>query len=230
MASPLVLNAITDGYANTSTGGSSWHSAVTTGAVNDANMAAINLIRATSHSDSNEWTQCVRAFYAFDTSALPDTCTIDSATLVLKGHDKKDDLSDGLWELAVFDATLYNEYLVGWNDFVNAGTIQLTNSIAYDSWNTSGNNTLTFNATGLAYFNKSGNTVFCIRDATHDVADELDPNNHDPNWISFKASYVRWVAGAEADKPILTINYTEAPSVLGAGSYFAKRIAIHGGL
>jgi len=225
----LILNALTDGAANSTTGGSSWHSAVTAIGNNSNNMMAINLIRVTSDTITNQWSQVYRAFYAFNTSALPDTCTIDSATLVLKGYDKKDDVSDGLWELAVFNATLNSEVIVGWTDFNNAGTTQLTDSITYAGWNTSGNNTLTFNSTGLAYFSKTGNTVFCIRDATHDAADELDPNNHDPNWVSYKASYMRWVAGAEADKPVLTINYTDAP-VTGANGASIVRRHTYGGI
>lgn len=226
----LVLNALTDGYAYCSTGGSSWHSAVEANGVSATNMAAINLVRTTSDNVENQWTQIIRAFYAFNTSALPDTCTIDSATLVLKGYDKKDDLSDGLWEIGIYSASLIGEETVTYFDFINAGTTLLSDTIGYSSWSASGNNTFTFNSTGLAYFSKTGNTVFCLRDLAHDVADELDPNNHNPNWIASKIFQVRWVAGAEANKPVLTINYTDAPAAVGSGAYFARKIAFHGGL
>jgi hypothetical protein len=219
----IIVNPVVDGYASSVTGGSSWHSAVSAIGVSANNLMTIDLIRATSDTVENQWSQVVRTFFSFDTSGIPNDATIDSATLTLRGYDKKNEFS-ATWVLALYDAILNNPTLVAAGDFANAGVVLLSSTIAYAAWSTSGDNVLTLNAAGLANISKTGNTIMCVRDVTYDVADELDPNNHDPAWTTYNLYYMRWVgSGAESNKPFLTVNYTEAPVVQNPGGAYISR-------
>jgi len=230
MSTQLELNPSADGYVSCSTGGSSWHSAVEASGITASNLPTIDAVRATSDNVADKWTQIIRTFFSFDTSGLPDGCTILSAILSLYGYDKDDDLPGNSWSLGVYSATLIGPTIVTYNDFQNAGTSLLSNVIAYASWAVSGNvNQFTLNATGLAYISKTSYTIVCLRDVLYDVADELDPNNHDPVWTSYVKTHMRLHGSGTATpayKPKLTITYdVPAPSNPSGGAYFARGAA-----
>jgi len=218
-------------YTNDFLNSNSWHQEViANGDLANEDIAG-DLFQVTAKSTSTgKWQQIIRAFYAFDTSAIVGT--ISSATLTIIGSAKEDNNLDGLWELGVYSATLTDPTHVDPQDYQLAGTTLLSSTITYAGFNTSGNNVFTFNATGLAYINKTGYTIVCIRDATHDVADELDPNNHDPNWVDYAVSNIKWLGSGNStpeSKPLLTVNYSATSSgVVGAST--VKRAAYYGGL
>jgi hypothetical protein len=202
---------------------------MTVGASICGDTNSINLNRWTSHSLSDEWTQNYRPFIGFLTSALPDGCTIDSAFLTLRGHDKANNLTGTTPALAVVEATLASHAVITTSDYETAGTVLFSNAITYASWAAT-DQVFTFNAAGLAYISKTGYTDLCICEVNYDIADRLDPGNHNPNWVASKVMYMRWESTAGAPIPYLTINYTDTPPVTGAGdgAFFARRVARFG--
>jgi len=223
----LVVEPTIEGYAGASTGGSSWHAACAAGGVTQGSTLAITLNRWTSDNVVNQWTQNYRGFMGFNTAPLPDGCTIDSAFLTLRGYDKKNDFVDTP-ALAVVEATLLGHADIAIQDYQTAGTVLFSNSIAYASWAAS-DQVFTFTPAGLAYISKTGYTDLCICEVNYDIADRLDPGNHDPTWISSKVMYMRWVGTGDSPKPYLTINYTDAPVAgEGNGAYFARKVAWQG--
>lgn len=204
----LVVEPAIEGYAAFSqvAGGSSWHYAMTHNASTSGQTLAITLNRWTSYSVSDEWTQNYRGFMGFNTSPLPDGCTITSAFLTLRGYDKKNDLTGSSPALAVVEATLASHVAISDSDYLTAGTTLFSNSIPYASWGAS-DQVFTFNAAGLAYISKTGYTDLCICEVNYDIADRLDPDNHNPNWVASKVMHMRWVGTGSTPKPYLTINY-----------------------
>jgi hypothetical protein len=218
-------------YTNDFLSSVSWHTEVITNGDLSNEDTAGDLFQVTAQPTSSDcWRQIIRTFYAFDTSSI--TGTINSATLTLIGTAKEDNTLDGLWELGVYSATLTDPEHVDPQDYQLAGTTLLSSTIAYSSFNEGGNNVFTFDATGRAYINKTGYTIICIRDKTHDVADELDPNNHNPNWVDGTAvSNMKWTGSGNStpgNKPLLTINYTDAPVTGASGASIVRRHAYGG--
>ena len=220
----LVVEPVIEGYA----GGVvyspdySWHDIMSSGGNAGDHTQAISLVRWTSESVEDTWSGAYRGFMGFDTSTLPVGCVITSATLTLRYYDKKNDLTGSTPAIAVVEATLASHAAVGMADYGTAGTDLLSDSIAYAAW-TSGDRTFTFNAAGLAYINKTGYTDISICEVNYDIADRLDPNNHDPNWVASKVMYMRWVGTGDAPKPYLTVNYESAPTCTSATPDSAKR-------
>lgn len=206
----------------------SWHDIMVAGGNASDHTQPISLVRWTSDSVLDTWSGAYRGFMGFLTSALPDGCTITSASLTLRYYDKKNDLTGSTPALAVVAASLISHAAIGMSDYATAGTDLLSDSIAYASW-TAGDKVFTFNGAGLAYISKTGYTDLCICEVNYDIADRLDPGNHDPNWVASKVMYMRWVGTGDSPKPYLTINYTEAPPISAAGgAYFARKVAWQG--
>jgi len=162
----------------------------------------------------------------FDTAPLLDGCTITSATLTLRYYDKKNDLTGATPALAVVAATLLSHAVIASADYSSAGTTLLSDSIAYASW-TTGDKVFTLNAAGLAHINKTGYTDLCICEVNYDIADRLDPGNHDPPWIASNVMYMSWVGTGSTPKPYLTVNYDPPVPPIGQagnGAFFARRI------
>jgi hypothetical protein len=209
----------------------SWHTEVVANGDLCNEGTSGELIQATCHNTTNKWQQIIRTMYCFDTSSITLANEVSGVTLTLVGTEKTDNTGDGAWALAAYSASLNDNDHVTKDDYQLCGAILLSDSIAYASFDASGNNVLTFNATGLAYINRTGYTILCLRDATHDVADELDPNNHDPVWAGSHAIYsMKWCGTAyagEGSRPLLSVTYGPVTPVSspGDGAYFARRMA-----
>ncbi len=191
-----------------------------------ASNAAAERARIFSHEDSSYFEQCVRSVYIFDTSALTAGATISAATLRIVGSSKANTFADtfSLGVCSVLSA-IPNPVVKGAYEL--RGNTQYSDTITYDAFNASGNNTFTFNGDGLAAISKTGNTYFCIREILHDLADDVDPTNHDPTWAASAAFDIIWVGSAPAQgasRPLLTVTYTDLGPVSSApGAYFAQR-------
>jgi hypothetical protein len=95
-------------------------------------------------------------------------------------------------------------------DFDSLGTTAFCDTpILFTNWGT-GYNDFALNASGLAAISKTGVSKFGLRNANYDVADELDPNNHDPSWSSDTTSAVSpWYSEkGEGYQPKLVVTYT----------------------
>jgi len=184
-----------------------------------------------------KWRMIRRVGYVFNTSAIPDDKIIDSATLQVYGWSKNDGLPCTP-NVCLYAFTPASEAVLVIADYAEFGTVELSNLVTYAAWPSGGSPawvTFTLNAAGLALINKTGNTCIGTRNASFDVADELDPNNHDPTWRSnndsFLLSYGRNGETLPSEGPIFTVNYSDAPvppSGSGDGSYFARKVAWQG--
>ncbi len=227
----LVVEPVIEGYA----GGIvyspdySWHDVVVAGGNAANDTQTISIVRWTSDSVLDTWSGVYRGFMGFNTASLPDGCTINSAFLTVRGYDKKNDLTGTTPAIAIVAGPLLSHAVIASGDYSNAGTTLFSDTITYASWAAS-DQVFTLNAAGLAYISKIGYTDLCITEVNYDLADRLDPNNHNPNWVASKVMYMRWVGTGSSPKPYLTVNYTEAPPVVGAGdgAFFARRVARFG--
>src|SRR3989338_8740480 len=169
----------------------------------DANYAEVGIEADADTSDS--WQAMFRAVFGFDTSCIPNTDTIDSATLGFVGIAKVDDFSQSLvidrnppataTTLAVGD---YN--IAGWTA---AGGVEQSTArmpIAAIS-NVAGStyNYFILNSTGLGNVSKTGVSWFGVR-----VSADFD--NSAPTWVTNADSYL-WIRTAEIStaKPKLTV-------------------------
>jgi hypothetical protein len=185
---------------------------------------------------STKWRMIRRVGMVFNTAALPDVCTITGVTLTAKCWAKNDGLPCTP-NACLYEFSPASEVTLAATDYALFGNVELSDTITYASWPDDGSRvTFTLNAAGRALINKTGNTCLGTRNANYDVADELDPGNHDPTWKSNNDSFLLMYgrlgeAGDVADGPILTIDYTiPTPVVSGIGVYSVKMTAQRGGL
>ena len=211
----------------------SWHQIVTAaGSDHDDDSTSMSCVMLwASAGVANKWRRCSRVIMLFDTSSIPDDATVSSATLQVYGRSKFDGLP------CTPDVCVYASNPTSDDDLINTdyatlGTTELSNVITYGAFDAAGWNTFTINGAGLALINKTGITKFGLRNANYDVADELDPNNHDPTWNGNNDSFLVVSTAEEAgEEPILTVNYTEGGGAGGSssqGAYFARRMVWRG--
>ena len=180
------------------------------------------LLWASSAPDTNKWRQVRRIGLVFNTAALPNGCTITGATLKPRGWAK----SNGLVcspNVCLYQFSPVSEAVLAITDYALFGHDALSNIIDYASWPIDKSQvTFTLNPAGLALINKTGNTCLGLRNANYDVADL------DPAWVSNQSSALdtygrEGESGDPTEGPLLTIDYTEAPTVLSATPNSAKR-------
>ena len=167
----------------------------------------INIKAATG---ANLWMQLRRWILLFDTSSIPATADISSATLSIYGYGKEDFLSI-LPNCNVYSSNPASNTSLVAGDFDSLGLLAFCDSpIAYNDWNTSGMNSFVLNADGLAAITKAGITKLGIRNVNYDV-DGVVP----PNWISqkYSALYGRPAEKGGGYRPRLIVNYTDIPTV-----------------
>jgi len=221
MASPLVINPSKDGRVirvNTSHTNSFSDFVLGDGTEAQTGLEAGSVL-FTSDTTENMWNTFHRLVFIFDTSDLPNDCTIDSATLVIKCTAKSDALSFTP-DVAVYGATTLSDTNVVAADYQTVASTVFSNVIAYGDITAGQNQTFTLNAAGLAAISKTGKTKFCLRNANCDVA------NSAPSWASSVSSAISFSQSGSITKPVLTVNYTEAPPVVeinGIGALKAGR-------
>lgn len=164
-----------DGYVRQDYGaaaGVAWTTIVNKSAGNTANSTAgdDSVIEIQADITSNTWRKLVRAFYLFDTAALPDGDTIDSATLSIKGSGKFD--ATGITpNVNIYASTPASNTDLVTDDFDQVGSTAFATAITYANWSTSAYNDFALNASGLAAITKTGVSKFSARNAAYDVAD-----------------------------------------------------------
>ncbi len=226
----IIVTPSLDGYVQHDdlVGALSWHELVISAGsahVDDNPSTTIGMMWARVAPNTNKWRRCSRGILVFNTSTLPDVCTITGATLQMYGWAKFDGLSVTP-DICLYAATPASELALANSDYTTLGTTPFSDAITYAAFNDAGYNTFTLTVAGLAAISKTGNTVIGARNANYDVADELDPDNHDPAWHSNNDSFFTLYTRLEAGKePILTVNYTDPspPGVSSQGSYFARQ-------
>lgn len=106
--------------------------------------------------------RCSRGFFLFDTSALPDTDTVDSATLELWIYGKTD---SGGWapNIGIYASTPASNTAIVASDYAQVGSTLLATELSYASITVDAYNAWTLNSTGLAAITPTGVSKFATR-------------------------------------------------------------------
>jgi len=145
---------------------------------------------------------------SYDTSAINEGATIDSATTGYHGvckYDNTPTMGVGITGFFPLDPTEYIN-----TDFGRNGTVRYADDISYASFNVAGWNTYTFNAAGKAAINTSGYTSTLLRLGADISSIDLPNTEAYPLWDFCVYSPHR--AGTAQD-PYLTVVYTPVPPV-----------------
>lgn len=201
--------------------GSSAFSTVRNQATGTVTGAAANdlIAQVDTSSGSGPWT-FDRPLLAFDTSAIPDDATADSATLAI--YVSGGSAPGGLdIYLDLVTAAPADPTSIASGDYDSFGTTRLTAS-SLNVYPASGQTyTFTLNAAGLAAINKSGYTSFFIV-----MANDFNNSPTSPSDLTaflFPTRYYTYAqfnsGNAASNKPLLTVNYT----ISGGSSYRRRR-------
>ena len=139
--------------------------------------------RATTTANQYDYLQ--RSNFLFDTSAIPDTDNVDSATFSLVGQGDKA-LAMGIATAVVRASTPASNTALVNADYNQYGSTALSNDFTLSGWVATGDvyNDFTINATGLATISKTGITKWAAT-AVQDLADSPTPT-----WASGGNTYV----------------------------------------
>lgn len=140
------------------------------------------------------WFLVMRGFLYFDTSGLPDTCTITGAKLYMFTR-----ASAG--QVTVYAGTQADTLVA--DDFDSFGSEWSSNT----TLSANQYNSITLNATAVAAISKTGVTKICVRDSTRDVANTAPSSpgaSHNDNVTNI---YMSDYTGTDHD-PYLEITYT----------------------
>lgn len=158
---------------------------------------------------ASDWCQIWRSIFIMDTSSLPDVCIILDVTPSFYGTNKLDDNS-ATPVVNIYSSNPANDNDVVAGDYDSLGTTPFSDSgISYDSFNTSGYNNWTFNASGIAAISKTGVTKLGAR-TEHDATDTEPNRGGDAKRTYLYGYFVEQGAGY---KPKLVVTYTEGPDV-----------------
>ena len=141
-----------------------------------------------------EMADIARSFFYFDTSGLPDDCTIDAAVLKIYGYGyaessvsaQKGTQADTL-TTADYDSFTGSEY-------------------GHVTWGIGAYNSIIFNAQGETDIDKTGTTKICTREYAHDYLNVMPGDDG-----FFNGCYYAEETGTDKD-PYLEVTYTTALS------------------
>ena len=117
---------------------------------------------------SSNFSRIMRWIELFDTSAIPDTDTISSATLSNYGTYKEDP-SSNTPSTNIYSAAPASNTSLAAGDYDSLGTTAYATAITYASYNDAGYNNWALNATGIAAISKTGISKFGVRNVQYDV-------------------------------------------------------------
>lgn len=132
-------------------------------------------------------------------SAIPAGAVINSAFLRLVGTSKVDDNSDSI---VVVGNTMASPTNLVQDDFDQTGSTSF-GTLALSAYNTSGNNDITLNSSGLANISGGGYAKFAIRMNTRDLNNTAPAGNNVVNFTSGSTLLsIDWTASDIAAAPI----------------------------
>lgn len=184
-------------------GGASW--ATIQGAANATTASASQnscWIGLRCDTNTDKYDLMYRLHAGFDTSSMGAGATATAGTAQLYGVNKADNLG-GL--IGLVSSTPASNTTLAAGDYDGLGSTRYATDIDIGAFSTSGYNSWTLNATGLAAVVADGITNLGWRE-------DHDADNSEPTWGSGQASrvFVRTAENASSDEPILNITYTEA--------------------
>ena len=168
----------------------------------DTNANA-NVAKLETSTTSARWFSMTRGIFGFDTSAIPDTDTVDSATLSFDGNASTDNFTQSVvidrrvpTSTSTLNAGDYNR--TGW-----AQVEQSSTRISIGSWATGSYNDFTLNATGLGNLSKTGLSWYGTR-----LSGDFD--NSEPTWASGSISNANAkfadTAGTASDPKLVVVH------------------------
>jgi hypothetical protein len=195
------------------TSGETWNT-MRTSAGTQAFPSSVNLsARIGADANTDKFDIIERNAVGFDTSSIPDADTISSATLSLYGHTAPDTALETPVSTIVSislnsdTAVITSDYnIAGW------GGTRFADDLDGGSWNSSGYNVHTLNASGLAYIDVAGVTNFGWSLAS-------DRDDTEPTWASTLQSEIivsaADAAGTGQDPKLIVVH--SAPRTAGRG-------------
>jgi len=161
---------------------------------------------------SGNWYRLYRGIFGFDTSALPDGASISAATFAIYGKSKTDGISITPKIGITKGYSASNTALVA-SDF-NVSNWENTRycdtDITYAGFSTTGYNTYTLNASGIANINKTGVSKFGTR-TDGDIDNSSNPGGSTLA-DSYFAVYYSDQTGTSND-PYLSVTYATGATV-----------------
>lgn len=162
-----------------------------------------------------------RAFLLFDTSSLPDTDDIDSATLSIWPTAKSETWSGTNKSLRLITTTPASNTALVTGDYDQVGSVAQATDLLTSAFTTGQYNDFTLNATGLGNIAKTGITKFGLRH-TADTENEEPPTTGSDVYNGLTSILSADAGGGTANAPKLvvvhsppTTDYT-LPVVVGA--------------
>ena len=166
-------------------------------------------LNATTVSDNYD--VLIRFIALFDTSSIPDTDTIDSATLSFHGRSKSDQMG-GTHGIGIVTSTPASNTDLVAGDYAQLTTTRQATDISIASWSTVGYNDFALNATGLGNISKTGVSKFGSRLS-------FDIDNSAPTWGSEESvaggNYAADDAGTTRDPKLVVVHAGAAGGAAG---------------
>lgn len=132
----------------------------------DDNVDSLQAPMLQASTTSGQYQSLIRAVFLFDTSTLPDTDTISSATLSVYVTATTDTLSGSASANSVMVAvasTPASNTALAASDYGNVGSVDFGRSAQQDALSTNAYNAITLNASGIANISKTGVSGFALR-------------------------------------------------------------------
>jgi hypothetical protein len=163
---------------------------------------------------TNKWGLLSRFFFLFDTSALPDGDTIDSADFQFVNTARVDNFSQSL---SFITTTPASDNTLVTADYDQVGTTKQATDVTIASLTVDSAtfNTMALNATGLASISLTGVSKFGAR-LSADIA------NVEPTWVSGNTSLITFATSDETlpgdKRPKLVVTHTAPPAAAISGT------------
>lgn len=179
---PDVETTSVDGYVRREATNESW-STIRSGAGVTANDSVSRLeFFATSGSTTDNWDAISRIVTLFDTSSIPDTDSIDSATLSFYLESAITNPSTFSFSSGIVTTSPASNTALVASDYGNFTFTRQATDVVFTSWTTGAYTDHTLNSTGLGNISKTGVTKFGM--TTDDDIDNTTP----PGWQSATSS------------------------------------------
>lgn len=169
--------------------------------------------------DYSEW----RAYAAFDTSSIPDTAVITSATLKIYGYQ---DASTTDFYITVQNGQpTYPHAPVVVGDYNKAYYSGDGGSLTTVGFSTSGYNSITLNADGMSWISLTGVTKFCLR-SSRDISGAAPSGNE---FVAFGSTGVTVLEVTYTELTTPTVSTDEASNVAVTTARLNATVVFDGG-
>lgn len=159
-------------------------------------------VRIRADTGTNNWRDIQRGIVLFDTSTLPDTDTINSATMSVYGQNIINTLSGT--GLNIYSSTPASNTAIANEDYDQLGTTAFSSAISTGAISTTAYNDFVLNASGLAGISKTSVSKFGARESSFDAP------NSSPTWGSGLDFLVQFYsadqAGTTSDPKLVVVH------------------------